>query len=196
MSAEDSRTVTDLEGNPVTEGAPVVAWRHDKKKFTATVKTIMPHRAGDGDFRRIVLVKDDDQEEVERHSDQLVVVVGDDETLPDTNLTAVVDARIHGGRDARIHGGRVCIMLSGRAGLQPVNVGQVPMDPFTRQVRDVLMAVPHVSGVAVVSTISNRQRNIVVHWEAGADRKVVGQRAWQAVAGVLPDVQLRRAFWQ
>jgi enamine deaminase RidA (YjgF/YER057c/UK114 family) len=187
MSTEGDRTVRDREGTLITEGAPVVAWWKDDS-FTATVKIIMPHRPGDGDFRRLVLVRDDDQAEVERDSDSIVVVVGDDETLPDTDLTAVVDTR---GRDAR-----AVIRLSGRAGLQPVDADEVSVDPFTQQVRDVLMAVPQVSAVAVVSTTSNRTRNIVVHWETGADRTVVGQRAWQALVEVLPDVQLRRAFWQ
>lgn len=187
MSTEGNRAVTDREGSPIAAGAAVVAWRNGEK-FTATVEVIMPHRAGDGDFRRIVLARDDDLEKVERASDQIVVVVGDDETLQDANLTAAVETRT---RDAW-----AVIRLSGRAGLQPVDVDQVTVDPFTQQVRDVLMAVPQVSGVAIVSTESNRKRNIVVHWEAGADRTVVGQRVWQAVAGVLPDVQLCRAFWQ
>ncbi|WP_328373646.1 hypothetical protein OG800_50680 (plasmid) [Streptomyces sp. NBC_00445] len=186
MSTEGNQTVRDCEGIPITEGAPVVAWWNDDR-FTATVKVIVPHRVGDGDFRRVVLIRDDDHAEVERASDAIVVVVGD-ETLPDTNLTAVVDTR---ARDAR-----AVIRLSGRAGLQPVDVDQVPVDPFTHQVRNVLMVVPQVTGDAIVSAESNRKRDIVVHWEAGADGTVVGQRAWQAVASVLPDVQLRRAFWQ
>ncbi|MCZ1012341.1 hypothetical protein [Streptomyces lydicus] len=177
----------DYEGSPITEGAAVVAWQ-DGDMFTATVKAIMPHRAGDGEFRRIVLDRDDDHAEIERSSDQVVVVVGDDELLPGADLTAVIDSRTDDER--------AVIRLSGRAGLQPVDVDQAAVDPFTQQVRDVLMAIPQVSGVAIVSTPSNRKRNIVVHLEADADRQVVGQRAWQAVNLVLPDVQLRCAFWQ
>jgi hypothetical protein len=58
------------------------------------------------------------------------------------------------------------------------------------------MAVPEVTGVAVVATPSNRHRNILVYWETGADRTAVSQGAWQAATKVIPDVQLRRAFWQ
>jgi hypothetical protein len=171
--------VTDSEGSPLKEGTAVTAW-YDDKSFTATVKAIKPREAGDGNFRRVVLIRDDDHAEVESYSDAVLVVVGDDEVLLDTNLTAVVDTWM--GAE------RAVIRLSGRAGLHPVDVGQLAADSRTQEVRDALMAVPQVAGVAVVATESNRKRNIVVHWEAGADGATVSQRAWQAVADLLPNV--------
>ncbi|SFQ26521.1 hypothetical protein [Amycolatopsis rubida] len=140
-----------------------------------------------GDFRRVVLARDDDQTEAESFSDAVVAVAGDDEVIQEANLTAAVDKA-----DDR----RAVIRLSGRAGLQPADVNQAAADARTQHVRNAVMAVPGVTGVAVVATTSNRQRNIVVRWETGADGATVSQQSWQAVAGLLPDVQLSRAFWQ
>jgi hypothetical protein len=69
--------VSDCKGEPLIEGDRVEAWR-DGKRYTATVKTIAPHRPGDGDFRLVILVREDDHTEVQSFSDAVV-------TLPDSD---------------------------------------------------------------------------------------------------------------
>lgn len=66
-------STTDYRGARLREGARVEAWR-DGSRYTATVRTIRPHAAGDGDFRRVVLVRDDDRAEVESFSDAVSVL--------------------------------------------------------------------------------------------------------------------------
>ncbi|MER6605910.1 hypothetical protein ABT282_08340 [Streptomyces sp. NPDC000927] len=187
MSTEKSQAACDCEGNPITEGVSVAASRNGKQ-FTAAVKAIMPRKEGDGDYWRVILTRDDDLKEVERDADQITVIAADGEVLQDADLTAVIEA--HACDEWAV------IRLSGRAGLQPVGVDQVTTDPFTRQVRHALMAIPHVSGVAVVSTVSNRERNVVVHWGRGADRMAVGREVWRVVASVFPDARLLRVCWE
>lgn len=64
---------TDHRGAPLTEGSHVVAWIFGER-FTATVKTIGDYQNGDGDFRRLVLVRDDNGTEVPSFSDGVNVI--------------------------------------------------------------------------------------------------------------------------
>jgi hypothetical protein len=73
MSTEGS--VSDYRGQPLTEGAHVEA-RLDGKRYTATVKEIKPHYPGDGDFRRVILVREDDHTEAESFSDAVISQAG------------------------------------------------------------------------------------------------------------------------
>lgn len=74
MSTETA--VRDRDGNPLAEGAHVKAWRMGQP-YMATVKEIRPHYPGDGEFRRLTLVQDDDRAEVEGYSDAVVVIPPD-----------------------------------------------------------------------------------------------------------------------
>jgi len=77
LSQDEMSTETaarDYEGNPLTEGAHVTAWCKEGQPYTATVKDIGPRHPGAGDFRRIVLVRDEDDAEVEDYSDAVVVI--------------------------------------------------------------------------------------------------------------------------
>jgi hypothetical protein len=65
--------VHDHKGNPLSEGAHVVAW-HDGQWYSATVKEIKPHHSGCGDHRHIVLIRDGDRAEVQGYSDAVVVL--------------------------------------------------------------------------------------------------------------------------
>ena len=58
----------DYDGKPLSEGDRVDAW-HDGVKYSAVVKAIRDHCDGDGDFRRLILVRDDDGTEVQSFSD-------------------------------------------------------------------------------------------------------------------------------
>jgi hypothetical protein len=68
------KTVTDYHGHPIDVGDQVRAWDEGSGAFTATVSAIGPHRPGDGEFYPVVLVRDDDQSEIERDSDQMEVI--------------------------------------------------------------------------------------------------------------------------
>lgn len=63
-------TVGDFRGNPLAEGSRVEAWL-DGERYTATVKEVKPHRAGDGDFRWVVLVREGDLREIQSFSDAI-----------------------------------------------------------------------------------------------------------------------------
>jgi hypothetical protein len=65
--------VRDSRGNPLTEGARVEAWR-DGQHYLATVKEVRPHELGDGDFRRVVLIREGDHAEMGSFSDAVRVI--------------------------------------------------------------------------------------------------------------------------
>jgi hypothetical protein len=65
--------VSDYKGKPVSVGAHVEAYL-DGTRYTATVKEIKQHRPGDGDFRCVILVREDDHTEVESFSDAVVTL--------------------------------------------------------------------------------------------------------------------------
>lgn len=73
LSPEGWRQVADYNGNPLAEGDRVEAWR-DGTRYTATVKKIRPHAPGDGDFRRVTLVRDADGAEVQSFSDAVITL--------------------------------------------------------------------------------------------------------------------------
>lgn len=65
--------VRDYDGEPLSEGAHVMAWCAGASRFMATVKEIRPSYPEDGDFRRLTLVRDDDCTEVGGWSDAVVM---------------------------------------------------------------------------------------------------------------------------
>lgn len=65
-------TVTDYNGNALTAGARVEAWR-DGVRYTAKVKEIVPHLPA-SDCRHVILVREADGAEVESFSDAVVVL--------------------------------------------------------------------------------------------------------------------------
>jgi hypothetical protein len=67
------KTANDYYGYPLGVGDRVMAWE-DGSEFTGTVVAIGEHRPGDGDFRPVVLERDEDHVQVERFSDQMQVI--------------------------------------------------------------------------------------------------------------------------
>ena len=169
----------DMGGYPVAQGDVVAAWQNGRQ-FAATVSAAYPSG-------RLVLSCDDGTT-VERDADAVEVVVPDDVELPEVELTAAIDYRE--GDD------RFIIRLSGRAGLYPVEVGQSAADPRTRSLCTALLAVPGVEGVAVVATVDNRQRNLVIYWAPDVDRATVAQACRQVAERSIGSVRLDRAFWR
>jgi hypothetical protein len=182
----------DYEGNPIAAGDTVTAYR-DGEAFTATVESIGPRLdAGSGG---IVLLKDDGTRE-KRDPDSVTVFVPDDQPALDPDPTASIETHAEYVSFTQKGAGRTYIRLSGRNGLRPVAEGVTAQDPRTQALRDQLMSVPGVVGVAVVATVSNRARNIVLRRQVGADEVEVAQQAWRIVEQALPGVRLNRAFWQ
>jgi hypothetical protein len=68
-------TVSDYHGNPLSAGDHVEAWR-DGVRYLATVKEVRPPLASDAGARRIVIVRDDDDREVQTRSNAVVVIAG------------------------------------------------------------------------------------------------------------------------
>lgn len=180
--------VADPEGTPIRIGATATAyWRGETLK--TTVSGFKAPARFEGDAPRVVLVQDDGTE-VERRPDELWVFVPDDEAVPEGDLTASIET--HAGRSE----GHTYIRFSGRAGLEPIREDGTAQDARTQRLREAIGAVHGVVGVAVVATVTNRSRNIVVRWEAGTDEVAVAQAAWREVEAAIPDVRLHRAFWQ
>lgn len=169
----------DMGGYPVGRGDAVAAWQNGEQ-FTATVSAVYPSGQ--------LVLSCDDGTTAERDADAVTVVVPDDVELPEAELTATIDYRE--GDD------RFIIRLSGRASLYPVEVGQSAADPRTRSLCTALLAVPGVEGVAVVATVDNRKRNIVIYWASDVDSATVAQAAWQVAEHTTGSIRLNRAFWQ
>lgn len=72
-TSQQGEAVTDSRGNALGEGDRVEAWL-DGERYTATVKEIKPHRAGDGNFRWIVLVREGDLREIQSFSDAAITL--------------------------------------------------------------------------------------------------------------------------
>lgn len=66
-------SIIDYSGAPLREGDHVEGWL-DGIRYTATVMTIRAHVPGDGDFRRIVLIRDDDGTAADSFSDSVRVL--------------------------------------------------------------------------------------------------------------------------
>jgi len=172
-------SLKDNGGFPISRGDAVVGWQNGEP-FTATVAAITASAQ--------LMLTCEDGTTVERESDAVEVVVPDNVALYEADLTATVDHRQ--GDD------RFVIRLSGRAGLNPVEAGQPIADPHTRALSAALLAVPGVSGCAVVATTNNRKRNIVIYCAADASAAAVAQAAWRAARDIIDNVRLTGAFWQ
>jgi hypothetical protein len=61
------KKVTDYHGHPIDVGDQVRVWDEGSGAFTATVIAIGPHHP-------VVLVRDDDQSEIERDSCQMEII--------------------------------------------------------------------------------------------------------------------------
>lgn len=68
-------TVTDYYGTPLREGDHVEAYL-DGIRYTATVSVIRAYEPGNGSFRRVVLIRDDDGTAADSFSDSLRVLSG------------------------------------------------------------------------------------------------------------------------
>jgi len=89
--------------------------------------------------------------------------------------------------------------LSDTAGLEIGHHG-IPVNELTAKLLKELMATPGVSHAYLVRAATAEDEpeklNIITSWLPNADSSQISQAAWAAMQRVLPNLELRRAFWQ
>ena len=91
---------------------------------------------------------------------------------------------------------RSIIRLSGTAGLDPVRHGE-QASGLTQLLINALVSSPEISDAYVVAADSSEPKsNIVVCWLEGSSPLSTSQAAWKIVQQIIPEVTMKRAFWE